>query len=503
MRVSGLNPRCAGTRLRGMRIGVACAGVAMALFLTSADALEAQGWRSRISSRVQYVEANSLVRDSVPAADAVFMNGRWMAGDSVVTCSSGRAYCYFYTTGSTLSTYPSVLDVDLNVFALGVEGLRFYVNSRWQTDFGGDEFWPQSNETVQLLNAYAELNRRHWRVRLGRDYKLSGLGFYGYDGGSLLLRATPLQARLELYGGWGLARGIPVPVTADIFDDLGVPEPDGRTYLFGVQGSARPTHNSSLSVIYQREITGGDRNDIATERLAFEGTWSPIPEVSLQGHADYDLAAGWLGKTGLQAGWQVTPKAYVEGGYLRYRPVFSLQTIWVAFSPVAYNGWNLSGSYRALPNLRFKAWVERRVYEDTEAESPFMVTNDSEVRYGLRGNWDLTDRWELDGGYWRSHGFGALLNSGDLRVGFQPWDRLALGARFSAWQQLQEFRVNEGRVYGIGIDARWRTTAGTVWWSIDRYDHDNRGDAAIRDYSQWRSALGFSYYLGSEPGRAP
>ena len=43
----------------------------------------------------------------------------------------------------------------------------------------------------------------------------------------------------------------------------------------------------------------------------------------------------------------------------------------------------------------------------------------------------------------------------------------------------------------------------TVWFSVDRYDHDNRGDGAVQDWNQWRSALGFSYYLGSEPGRTP
>ena len=54
-----------------------------------------------------------------------------------------------------------------------------------------------------------------------------------------------------------------------------------------------------------------------------------------------------------------------------------------------------------------------------------------------------------------------------------------------------------------GLDARWRTREGTIWFSVDRYDQNNRGDGAIQDWSQWRSALGFSYYLGSEPGRTP
>jgi hypothetical protein len=487
--------------LRCRRIGAAFLGVAAAWCVWGGSDVQAQQWRMRISSRVQYVEGQTLVRDSVPVGSAVGGGTQRLVGDTVVTCATGADYCYFYRSGEVAHTYPTVVDVDANVFGFGVEGLRFYVSTRFLTNFGGTEFWPPGDE-FYLLNAYAELNRSLFRVRLGRDYKLSQLGYYGYDGGSLLFRLKPWRTEVEAYGGWGLERGVPEPANSDAFGSLGVFQPQDRNYLFGFRGSLRPTPTLSIDGIYQREIPT-NLDGLASERLGFSASWAPIADLTLSGHADYDLAAGWWGKMGIKAGYQAHRLVYVEGGYIRYRPVFSLQTIWLAFSPVAYNGWNLGVRVRATDDLSLKAWAERRTYDETEGESPFLVTTDRDWRAGIRGTYSPFEKWQLDGGYWLNWGFGSALSSGDLRVGFSPRADLNFGARFSAFQQLEEFRLNEGRVWGLGGDARWRTGGGTVWVSLDHYDFDNRGDAALVDWGQWRGALGFSYYLGSEPGRAP
>ncbi len=303
-----------------------------------------------------------------------------------------------------------------------------------------------------------------------------------------------------------MARGVPEPINSDEFGSLGIFQQQKRNYLYGLRGSARPTRNSSIEAIYQREIPT-NRAGIATERLGFEATYNPIPEVSLLGHADYDLAANWWGKAGLTAGWTVIPELYLEGRLFRYRPVFSLQTIWLAFSPVAYTGWGLATGVYAIRNLSLKIEVERRQYGDTEAKVPFLNTTDRDWRVGGYVAWHpgvwLGVPWDVEGGYWRNWGFGAALNSGNLRVGVRPHDQLSLGLRFSALQQLEEFRIDEGRVWGLGADVRWRTRSGTVWFSFDNYEHDRRNSAALQDWSQMRGALGFSYYLGSEPGRAP
>jgi hypothetical protein len=203
---------------------------------------------------------------------------------------------------------------------------------------------------------------------------------------------------------------------------------------------------------------------------------------------------------------------FLQGKYIRYRPTFSLFTIWEAFSPVAYNGWNVSVGLPVRNDLDFNLWVERRKYEETGASTSILPTTDRDWRVGGRVGWRpqaFGVLWDIDGGYWINSGFGAALHSGDLRIGLRPHEQLSVGLRFSAFQQLEEFRVGEGRVWGLGGDVRWRTQAGTVWFSADRYDHDRRinkditDDPLRPDWSQWRAAFGFSYYVGSEPGRAP
>ena len=500
MTVSDLVPK----RLRPLasRVAFAFLAVTAACGGWGAPALLAQQWRSRVSTRVQYIEGQALTRDSVLAAEL---------GDTPATCTTGAEYCFFYRAGAIQETYPAVLDVDLSVFALGVEGLRAYVSTRFRTDIGGDEFWPRVNDNFDLLAGYLELTRDWFRVRAGRDYQISGLGFYGYDGGSARFRYRPWRLQVEAYGGWGLARGVPEPIDGDAFLSLGVFQPNKRDLLFGFRGSARPTVNSSLEAIYQREIPT-DRSGISTERLGLEATYNPNRTLSLASHADYDLAVGEWGKAGLNVGYRAHPIVFVEAGLLRYRPVFSLQTIWEAFSPVAYNGWNLGVALQARPDLSFKLRGERRQYEDTEASAAFFESTDRDWRVSGLASWRPNAwgrNWEIDAGYWINWGFGSALNSGNLRVGVRPSDRLSLGVRFSAFQQLEEFRIGEGRVWGLGGDARWRTRAGTVWLSLDRYDHDRRtngdiaDDPARPDWTQWRAAFGLSYYLGSEPGRVP
>ncbi len=506
MRVSALSPTRAGPRRHAWRLGVACLAGALVFISWGASDLLAQQWRSRVSTRVQYVEALTLVRDSVPIVETSGSGAQRTARGIPVTCSTGASHCFYYRSGRIAHGAPAVLDVDLNVFGLGVEGLRGYVSTRFRTDFGDDEFWPRVNDNFDLLAGYLELNRRVFRVRVGRDYQVSGLGFYGYDGGSLVYRNRTWSTNLEAYGGWGLARGVPEPVNSGEFGSLGIFQPQERNYLYGFRGSARPTRNSSVEAIYQREIPT-DRAGLASERLGFEATFNPTPQVSLLGHADYDLAAKWWGKAGLTAGWTVIPQLYLEGRLFRYRPVFSLQTIWLAFSPVAYTGWGLATGVYPMRNLSLKIEVERRQYGDTNAEVPYFATTDRDWRVGgylawRPGEW-LGVPWDLEGGYWRNWGFGAALNSGNLRVGVRPHEQLSLGLRFSALQQLEEFRIDEGRVWGVGADVRWRTQSGTVWFSFDNYEHDRRDNAALKNWSQMRGALGFSYYVGSEPGRAP
>ena len=147
---------------------------------------------------------------------------------------------------------------------------------------------------------------------------------------------------------------------------------------------------------------------------------------------------------------------------------------------------------------------ERRDYGQTDAEVPFYPSiTDRTWRAGARLGWHPRPVWNLQGGYWLNWGFGAAESAVDFRADYLPTPALSVGARVAAFQQLWEFRVGEGRTWRLGVDARWKTPAGTLWGALERYRNDRRDDTAQVDWTQWRAAFGVSYYVGSEPGRAP
>ncbi|UCC71159.1 MAG: hypothetical protein JSV86_12275 [Gemmatimonadota bacterium] len=500
MRVSGLSHAEVGTRLLCWRTGAAFLGLALLWGVGGPSVLHAQQWRGRVATRVQYVEARGLVLDSVSVDDVT--GGKF--GDIWVTCTTGEDYCYYYRSGSEFSTVPVFVDLDMNVFALGVEGLRFYASTRFRGALGAnaEKFWPRTEDNFDLLAAYAELNRPSYRLRLGRDYQSSGLGYYGYDGGSILYRYRPVRLELEAYGGWGLERGLPERVTSGALKSLGDYQPLDDNYLFGFRGSVGPVKGFSAEAIYQREIET-DRSGISSDRLGFEARYTtPNRKWLIDAHADYDLAAGWWGKAGAKLGYQANDMFYLEGRLFRYRPVFSLQSIWVAFSPTPYTGWGFALGVNPGYGLTIRAEVDRRQYGDTEAEVPYFTTTDRTWRTGAWARWQPRGKWDVEGGYWLNWGFGAGMSAGDLKFNYYPRSDLQIGARFSASQQIWEFRIGENFIYGLGVDARWQTPAGTLWALIEGYKHDRSKDAAQTDWTQLRAVFGISYYLGSEPGRS-
>ena len=317
----------------------------------SVEAAQAQQWRGRFFTRVQYVDAQPFRLDSVSIDSTTGTGRQRLWGRTTVACEPAASQCFFYESADVVSTAPVIQDFDLNVWGFGVEGLRVYVNTRLRAALGGEEFWPRTDDHFDLLNGYVELRRARYQVRVGRDYQVTGLGYYGYDGGSVQLRFGSTHAlEFEAYGGWGLERGIPETATSKALASLEEFQARERNLLLGFRASARPVRGTSIEAVYQREIDTSWEN-IASERVGVDATYYPSAKVSFQGHADYDLATGWWGKAGATVGWSPASRVYVEGRVFRYRPVFSLQTIWVVFTPVPYTGYGATVGLRPLSNL--------------------------------------------------------------------------------------------------------------------------------------------------------
>lgn len=474
-----------------------------ALLGWSVEAVQAQQWRGRFFTRVQYVDAQPFRLDSIPIDSTTGTGRQRLWGRTTVACEPAASQCFFYESAEVVSTAPVVQDIDFNVWGFGVEGLRVYVNTRLRTALGNEEFWPRTDDHFDLLNGYVELRRARYQVRVGRDYQVTGLGYYGYDGGSVRLRFGSTNAvELEAYGGWGLERGIPETATSKALASLEEFQARERNLLLGFRASARPARGISIEAVYQREIDKSWEN-IASERVGVDATYYPSAKVSFQGHADYDLATGWWGKAGATVGWSPASRVYVEGRVFRYRPVFSLQTIWVVFTPVPYTGYGATVGLRPLSNLSVRLSGERHDYAATDAEVFFQSVTDRTWRASTGVSWQPKDKWSVDGTFTLNYTAGSALNAGDLRVSYRPSHDLTLGASTSAFQQVGEYRVGDGRVFSGGVNFQWRTDLATVWGSIDRYRHDRRNvDVPQPDWSQTRASFGLTFYAGSEPGRA-
>jgi hypothetical protein len=488
-------------RLSGRR-SIAASLIVVAA-VAGASSLEAQQWRGRAHTRVQYVQARTLEWDSVAVDQTTGEGSLRQFGTIQVRCPPAAEYCYYSRAGQTRVTSPITQDVDMSVWGFGVRGLRLYANARFRGTISGNDFWPRADDNVDLLAGYLEFQRTNYRVRVGRDYQVSGLGYYGYDGASAQLRLRQARLEVEAYGGIGLERGLADPVDSDALSSLDEFQPRNSNFLFGLRASAQPIRGAAVEAIYQREEERG-AGGLASERVGLEASYSPKRGVWVQGHADYDLATGWWGKAGGTVGWSVNPQVFVEGRVFRYRPVFSMQTIWLAFDPTPYTGWGLSVGLRPRDDLSVSLLGERRDYGETGAEVPFEVTTDRTWRAGGSASWQPEEKWRLDGGYWVNLSFGSATSTGEFRVTAQPLEKLSVGGRFSAFQQIGEFRVGEGRVWSVGVEAQYDTPLGLVWGSIDRYRHDRReNEDVLPDWTQTRASLGLSFYLGTEPGRTP
>jgi hypothetical protein len=182
--------------------------------------------------------------------------------------------------------------------------------------------------------------------------------------------------------------------------------------------------------------------------------------------------------------------------------VFSLQTIWAVFSPTPYTGFGAAVGMRPLSNLSLRLEGERRDYADTDAEVFFQVTTERTWRFGGTASWTPTPKWAVDGGYWQNLTLGSALATGNLGVRMRPTEKLTLGGTWSAFRQIGEFRVGDGRVWSIGSNIQWQSDFGTIWGSVDRYRHDRRSQNVTQiDWTQTRASLGLAVYIGSEPGR--
>jgi opacity protein-like surface antigen len=453
------------------------------------------------STSVRYIELRPFVRDSVPAGITVG-DGllRQLPDGRVVRCLPGDAYCRDVRPGESVSTMPLIQDLNLSAFGFG-RGLRLYSHVRGRSALGAERgLWPQENDHFEVLALYGEMERDNLRIRAGRQWKVTGLGYYNFDGVAVALRPSETMW-IEAYGGRSLVRGLSEARTSGALESIEDLSLANAGVLFGLHARYRPAPRLALSAAYQVDVRG-DRAAAYSELAIADGVLR-IGLGSVESSVELDLAGKALNQARVTLRSAPVGRATLFAEARRYHPYFELWTIWGAFSPVGFDE-GRGGVTWTSPDSRLSGRVEAsyRSYGDAATDSPddYRTTG---WGTGVGATWTPWQPWTVDAYYRLESGFGASRWEGQagIRRAFAGTGSLALQG--VAFQRLYEFRLDKGTVVGFGGEGSVPFgDRGHVFASAMIYRQHGGGPSAI-DWNQRRASLRFEWMLGSEPGSPP
>ncbi len=481
-----------------MRAAVKC-GAALALLGALAPALPAQGIRITGVTTARYVDLLTFEHDSVSADSAEGEGPLRVARGVTVRCIPGQPFCRYVRSGDAAGMIPITQDM-ATAWGLG-EGISAFAHLRGRLDAGADtDIWPQQNDEFDALAVYVEMDRERFRARLGRQWKSSGLGFYNFDGASVMLRATPIFS-VDVFGGRSLVRGINEAHTAGAIASVEDIPPDEDAYVLGVEARARVRARGAIGVLYQREIAT-DRSQLYSERVSVDGTMRFLRQGQLDAELQADLATEAVNQARIRVTHPIARKLSGSLEYRHYVPFFELWTIWGAFSPIGYDEAAAAAYWgRDVDRLSLQLRGAVRRYQDTDEGLASEEMKNSGWRVSADGNVRLTSDWSTFGGVRTEIGFGASRTDGDLGLRWEPSRRGYLGVRASAWQSSYELRLGTGTVYGAGLDGGIRLRPDLrILGDVATYRHTYDDGAPSRDWSQMRGALRLEWTVGRDPG---
>ena len=467
--------------------------IGLGLIVLAPIAASAQGYSADMSLNAGAFELRGLSRDSLPESQVPGEGQRRELEDgTVVTCIPDE-FCRWFPSGDVESVSLVTEDVRLAIWP-GIEGLAAQIHLRGR--YGSDDFWPRSEQELEALYAFVSYEDTDYRVRAGRQQRTNGLGYYNFDGASFVWRGFD-PVRIDVYGGWSLARNLNAPRTGSLLEDADEFAPDDRGLILGIDVQGRIGSHATCAFTYQREIRD-DRLALYTERVAGD-VGIRVSRISLELGVDYDLAFEEFNEASVRASAPVVAGVEAMAQWRRYSPYFELWTIWGAFSPVGYDeargwlAWSVPGG-----QVRLEAGGAYRTYEDTDAGAQFVDLEDDGWRAFGRARWNR-EGWFADGSYRAEEGSGAARYGGDLAVGREFGPGRYVSLRGTSSQNFSEFRLGEQVTAGGGIDAAWRVgdvslTGGWAVYSLSYHDQPR-----VSDWTQQRGRLGIAYHFGTEP----
>ena len=421
-----------------------------------AGLLAASGWGSPLlgqhvrltgTTTVRYIELAPMERDSVPVEQTVGDGVRRVTvDDRVVSCFSGEAFCSYFRTGSAVHTSPAHQDLAVSAWGFG-QGLRAFARLRGRTVLSGqDDLWPRADDAFDALEAYLEYHGPWLRLRAGRQFETSGLGYYNFDGVATQVRPTR-PVSLTGFAGRSLIRGLNEAHSSSALRAVEGLAPDEPAWLLGGRITVGPLRGASASLVYQREIRD-DRLALYSERAAVDVV-GRLYGWTLDASLETDLAASDLNEARARLSWRPGTAWSVATQLQFYRPFFETWTIWGAFAPVGFTEAQVSAGWRpARRPWSLEGAAAFRSYDETGASASFGETRTDGWRVTGAASLGLAEQWRAQAGARLDIGFGAARAAADARLERRFGPATVVGVNVTAFERAYEFRVDEGLVLG-------------------------------------------------------
>ncbi|MGE5926655.1 MAG: hypothetical protein ACM357_04830 [Gemmatimonadota bacterium] len=477
---------------------------ACVLALAPASAAEAQSWRLRLDARAQMAAFRGVELDSLLASEVVTgPTGGPVSPDGIIArCPPTTQFCYVFRPGERRRGGPAFTSADLNMWGLGVRGLRVHLNARAGVDLGSADAWPGTDPAVQLIEGYAEYAADRITGRAGRQLLANRLGWTGFDGARVIGRLPRYGLDVELYGGLGLGQATALTASSPALNPLDDFQPRSRQILFGA-GLGWRGPGADIRFDYQREVDRDSRH-FWSERVALSGATRMTSRMMVSAAAEYDLSNSWFGTSELDV--RYTARRWSLGtGARHYRPYFPLWTIWGAFSPVPYRAVHGRLQIAPVSGLGVNLSTEYFRFLEAETETPLVQVDQDGWRSEVSASYALTARLRLGAGYRLEYGPGASVDGFEANVTWRPREALTLQAYGATLTRPLEFRLNQSEVVVLGFDAAWqvqprlRVAVGAAHYDENR----ERPDAAGIEWKQLRLNARASWQLASDPDIAP
>lgn len=464
-----------------------------------AVALHGQTVRVTGATHMRYIELRPLVADSIDAALAPGEGLlRQTADGRIVRCLPGEPVCRDVHPGARVATVPLIQDVEVSAWGFG-RGAYVFAQLRGRSALQGSTVWPQADDALDVLAAYAELARPRFRVRAGRQWKVSGLGFYNFDG--VAVEARPFSsASLEAYAGRSLLRGMNESRVGGALESIEALAPPVVGLLVGLHGRYQPSRTFAVSSVYQVDFRT-DGGGLFSELFASDATMR-IGRLEMDGALEVDVAGAAINEARLRARMPLNGRLAGQAELRHYRPYFELWTIWGAFSPVGYDEAR-AGLTWADPagQLVLQGEATYRNYGETEADESLDEFRHEGWGAAVNGSWSPAAQWRINASLRAEAGFGAARREAQVGALRQFGERVIISIQGLAFERLYEFRLDEGTVVGAGAEASWRASdrfhvvaGGASYWHL-------QGNASGgSDWNQRRANLRVHWTVGSEPG---